>query len=181
MDPILIKPNSSLLNLQYQFIIRREFYTRYSWIIRIGYYFLVWIIFLMSFTLFTNPDTFIALKILLLVLSVLAVVIIAIFSLIMLIRWIKRQYWKKKKIKYIVDNNLNYWLTFDDAQISFSTDIHSSNIKWEYYKYYKEYKDSIYISPHNIYETVAFCRSEIGQTHYDLLKKIVMKRLTALK
>jgi hypothetical protein len=180
MEPILIKPDSSLLNEQYGFLIRREFFVRYNWFKKAGYYFLAWIILLIMFSFLTNSEALVVLKGVLLFTSALAVLASFIFSATILTRWIKRQNWKKARVKHIVESKLTYWLMFDENQISFSTEIHNSNIKWEYYKYYLVHKDSIYIFPESIYEAIVCSKIEIGEISFNRLKEIVAQKLKAL-
>lgn len=180
MNPILIEPVQSVLNEQYQFLIKREFYVKYGWAKKPGVYFLVWLAILTVLNFLTDSNTFITLKVVLLVLTAIACLVVMIFLAVIAFNWFKRQRWKQKTIKDIIENKRTYWLMFDDSQISFSTDMHNSNIKWAHYKYYKEYGNSIYIFPQKIYEAVACSRSELGSENYDQLKEIVQRKLEIL-
>jgi hypothetical protein len=179
MEPILIKPDSSLLNEQYRFLIHREFYIRYNWYKKAVFYLLAWIVLLIGFSFLTDPETLVTFKVVLLFTTALAFVIAVIFALTIIAKWLKRQSLNKARIKDIVENKLNYWLAFDETQISFSTETYGSNIKWEYYKYYKENKDSLYIFPASSYDAIACSKTEIGERNYDLLKDIVIRKLIA--
>ena len=179
MEPILIKPDSSLLNEQYRFLIHREFYIRYNWYKKAVFYLLAWIVLLIGFSFLIDPETLVTFKVVLLFTTALAFVIAVIFSLTIIAKWLKRQSLNKARIKDIVENKLNYWLAFDETQISFSTETYSSNIKWEYYKYYKENKDSLYIFQTSSYDAIACSKTEIGERNYDLLKEIVIRKLIA--
>ena len=179
MQPVLINPDLTLLNRQYQVLIRREFYVRFNWVIKATYLFLGWTAALTCFAVFAGQG-FLTLKIVLFFLTALFAIVAIIFYFSILVIWVKRLNWKKSAIKKVAESKSNYWLKFDDSQISFEADTFSSNIKWEYYKYYQEYKDSIFIFPDSIYDAVFWSRSEIGQENYCRLKEIAEAKLTML-
>ena len=79
-----------------------------------------------------------------------------------------------------MEHQRSYWLSFDESKITFITDNYSSDIKWEYYKYYKENRNSIFLFTESIYDAVACARSEIGDENYESLKAIVTKKITEL-
>lgn len=161
-------------------MIQTEFYTRFKWVIKATYIFLGWVVLLTCFAIFTSLETFFTLKVILFVLTALFAAIAIIFFLFLVGIWLRRLSWKRAAVKDMAENQLNYWLTFDDTHISFGADTYNSNVKWEYYKYYKEHGDSIYIFPDSIYHAIFWSKSEIGQENYDRLKQIAEIKLTAL-
>jgi hypothetical protein len=180
MNPILIEPNQSILDEQYQFLIKREFYVRYSWAKKPGYYFLGWLVALAVFNFITGSNRFVTLKVVLLTVTSLAFLVVLAFATVVVVNWRNRHSWKRKIIRHAIQNKTKYWLTFNESDISFSTDIKNSSIKWEHFKYYKEVGDSIYIFPDKIYESIACSKSEIGIPNYDQLKGIVQEKLEVL-
>lgn len=180
MEPIFIEANQLILNMQHQFLIRREFYVRYSWAKKYGYYFLGWLAAFAILNILTESNIFVTFKVVLLGLTAIAFFVVLIFLVVVTFNWFKRQAWKRQMIRRASQGKMKYWLTFDETYISFSTDVQQTNLKWEYFKYFKEYGDSIYIFPDRIYESIACSKSEIGISIYGRLKGIVEKKLKPL-
>jgi hypothetical protein len=93
----------------------------------------------------------------------------------------KRKHWKLRTIRKLsqVNNAIKFY--FDDKRLLFKTESHTSEIKWEYYKYWVENKDSLFIFPEkNLYEAIYYSKSELGIDNYDNLKRIAGNKLEVL-
>lgn len=93
MQPIKISNKSPDLNLQLEFLIKREFYVAYNRYKKPAYYFLGWIIILLLFS-YLSGDNFVVLKGVLLFVTAVAFLAAVVFITTILIKLLKRNVWK---------------------------------------------------------------------------------------
>jgi hypothetical protein len=179
MQPIKMSHNSPDLESQLSFLIKREFFVRYNRYKRPAYYLLGWIIFLILFSYLTG-ENLIVLKGVLLTVTAIALIPAAGFAAIIFFRLLKRNTWKRTTVLTALKSDKITWITFDDDQISFSSETYTTHVKWDHYKYYREYNNSLFIFSNSLYETLACSRSEFGEQEYESLKIIVSKKLAPL-
>lgn len=178
MEFIEINTATPELKDQLSFLIKREFYVTYYKYKKLPYYLLGFTVLLVGLLLFTNQDDFIVPKVMLLIFIAIGWVVSMIFLFTILIKLYNRNIWMKKAIKEIFKNNTKFQLAFNDEGISFITDTWNSNTKWETYKYYAEYKNSIFIIPANdLYASSFHSKNDLGIDNYERLKAIVSSKL----
>lgn len=180
MQPIKIEHNSADLERQLDFLIKREFITSYGKFRKPVYYFLGWIILLTLFSFLTG-DNFVVLKGILLIVTGLAILAALIFLVSILIKFLNRKAWKRTALEDAAKSNKHYFLSFDEEGIGFSTDTYTSTMKWDYYKYYIEHRDSLFIFPDSIYHAMTCSISDLGTEEYQRLKVIISTKLEVLE
>ncbi|TKK64220.1 YcxB family protein [Ilyomonas limi] len=176
MQPIKIAYNSSSVKAQLEYLIKQEFIASFGNFKKPALYLLGWICFIVPFSYLTR-DNLVVLKGVLLSLTALAVFLAIGLSIPILIKFLKRNAWKRKTLLNLSKNDQYYFLSFDDDQISISTDMYNTNIKWNYYNYYTEFNDSLYLIPKSFYEAIACSRLELGDDSYERLKAILSTKL----
>ena len=166
---------------QLSFLIKKEFYVTYYKFRKYPYFLIGATIILLGLLQFTGVNNFITLK----SVSIFVLIISWIFAIIyittILIKWFKRQLWKQKSIAFSLKPNLGYIFYFDEEKIAFTTPTYKTEFVWEYYKYWVENNNSIFIFPPNsIYDAVYFSTADLGNENYKQLKEIASSKLINL-
>jgi hypothetical protein len=181
MEPILVNSTKDSMKEGINYLIKRDFKKHYHLAKKVGSYLSLLTLIFIGLTVFLKSDnlaTLIAILSYLLILSWIA------FLLILIIYEVKKRKvvrWRDKIIKSNIDNNIEYYLQFDEETITISTDKATSKVKWEYYSYYAEDNDTLHIMPgKNIYESLTFSPAEIGAETLIKLKTITYKKLPLL-
>jgi hypothetical protein len=129
----------------------------------------------------TNSNNLVTLKVVLIFLTALAWLGALIMIVIIIIKRQKRIHWRDTTIKTFLDKDIKGHMTFDNEQITFITDTYKTELKWGYFKYYAEDKNSVFFLPEeNLYGAIYFSTSEIGQDNLNDLKTIAKSKLILL-
>lgn len=181
MEPIELTRFTPNLDDQLSFLIKREMYVRYHNYRKMVY--VVGISLLLVIVLLFLPDTksIIELK----VISIVIFSMLLLFSAILLFGFLvtrqKRNNWKRKAVQGFSPESNLFKFCFDEEKLLFETGSYKSEIKWDYYKYWAENKDSLFIFPErSIYEAIYYSKTELGIDNYDNLKRIVGSKLISL-
>lgn len=178
MESIQINIIKEDLKTQLTFLIRKEFKLTYYRYRKIPYYLLAWTLIIIAISIFTSTETFVVFKAVSLTITALLWVVGLVFLAAILIKRIKRIKWRDNYIKDFDRNTKSFSIAFDEEKITFITETFKSDINWEYYKYYSEDKNSIYIFPErNVYDAIYFSKNELGANNYEILKNIVKTKL----
>lgn len=179
MQPVKIAYNSPSVNTQLEFLIRRDVFPRGNSYKKAFFYLLGWTVVLLAFSYFTE-DSFVVLKAVLLYLTTLALLVFVIIAIVFFVKFQKRSAWKRQALMSLSRNTGFYFLSFDDDQLFIETDTYSSQIKWNYFDYYAEDKDSLFIIPKRLYESIACSKVELGVEEYERLKTLLSSKLSPL-
>jgi hypothetical protein len=178
MQPILINRNKPNLKQQLNFLIRQEFLITYGPHKKLALYLIGTTLIILVVALFSSTDNLIVFKGVSLVLIALAWLVAVAFSVTLLIKWIKRTHWRNKSIDSFLFADTKAYIVFDDDKLTLITDTFKSDIKWEFYKYFREDKTSIYIFPEwNLYEAHYFSAGDIGEENFKQLKSLAKSKL----
>lgn len=128
----------------------------------------------------TENDRLISYKAVFSVLTSLLWAVALLYFLTIFIRRFKRQRWRNKAVAATFCNDFSYYLFFDAEKISYSTSTYKTDLSWEYYKYWSEDKNSIYIFSESTYEGLYYSHRELGIENYERLKDIVALKLISL-
>jgi hypothetical protein len=95
-------------------------------------------------------------------------------------KYLSRKKWKRSTISaYQAEKSTE--LRFDNDSISYRTNKYNTELKWEYFNFFKEHKNSIFIFDNvSIYNALYFSENELGIDNYAKLKTIVIGKLTPL-
>lgn len=181
MKPLELPRATADLNDQLSFLIDREMYVRYYRYRKLMYMVVAFLLLFIESQFLTDTQTVVTAKVATTaILSMLVVFLVMMFFSFLVTRQ-KRKHWKIRTIRKLsqVNNAIKFY--FDDKRLLFKTDSHTSEIKWEYYKYWAENKDSLFIFPEkNIYEAIYYSKAELGMDNYDNLKRIAGSKLQVL-
>ena len=182
MNPIEFKnKNNPDYEAQLSYLIKREFHVTYYRIRRYPYFLLGATVILLGLLQFTEPDNFIVLKSVSIALLTIVWLCSLIYLTAILIKWVKRNLWKKKSIAFAQKNESTYTLYFDEEKISFSGPNYKTELAWEYYQYWTEKNNSIFIfPPGSLYNAIYYSIVDLGVDNYKLLKDIASSKLTEL-
>jgi len=121
------------------------------------------------------------LKVVLIYLTAIAWLVALAVIVAIIIKRQKRIRWRDTTIKSVLGKDEKIHMTFDNEKLTFITDTYKTEIKWDYYKFYTEYKDSIFFIPKdNLYQSISFSFSEIGQNYFNDLIDIAKSKLKPL-
>lgn len=166
---------------QLSFLIRREFYLKYYIYRKIPLYLLAITLAAFAFLSFTNSNSFIALKAIVITLISLMWVIAVLLVIPIVYKWINRQAWKQNVLKNGKNNPGVYKISFDYEKIVFESETSRTELNWEYYKYWLENGNSLFIFPKDsLYDAICYSKSDLGEENYNSLKAIVTEKLTKL-
>jgi amino acid transporter len=181
MEFIQLTQTTSELNNQLTFLIRREFYVKYNKYRKRFFIMAGLILLVLALLTFTEADSFITAKAVSSVIAAVMLLILLFFSVIVLVKWHKKNRWKRRYVKEAFVKTTIFQFAFDEEKLYFVSENYSMNFKWDYYKYYAINKNSIFIfTEKNIYEAVCFSQNEIGIDNYDRLNKIASEKLIPL-
>ena len=168
------------LKNQLSFLIRKEFELSYSKYLKVLYCFLGITIGILALMFLTNPDSLVTLKVMSIVVLVPIWTLGFTLLLIILIELYERFSWRRSVIK-TKESSTPFLFSFDNEALSFVTEDFRSDIKWGYYKYYAENKNSIFMFPEkSLYEAIFYSKTELGQENYEALCSIAASKLIAL-
>jgi hypothetical protein len=126
---------------------------------------------------FIDADSIVSLKAVTYVLTAFALVIAVIIFSIEFFKWQSRIDWKKEHLKRAAEYN-SYIFGFDTDRLKFITHTYQSELKWDYYKYFAEHEQNLFIIPEaNLYQCVFFHMDELGADNYASLKSICEQKL----
>jgi hypothetical protein len=181
MKPLEIPRATPELNDQLSFLIRREMYVKYYHYRKLIYMIAALLLLFIESLFLTETQTVVTLKAATTVMLSMLVVFLVVMFVVFLVNRRKRIHWKARAIRKLSQVNSAIKFYFDDKRLLFKTESHTSEIKWEYYKYWTENKDSLFIFPEkNIYEAIYYSKSELGVDNYDDLKRIAGSKLEVL-
>lgn len=181
MKPLELPRATADLNDQLSFLINREMYVRYYGYRRLMYMVAAFLFLFIESQFLTDTETVVTAKVATKAILSMLVAFLAVMFLVFLITKRKRQLWKIRTIRKLAQVNNAIKFYFDDKRLLFKTESHTSEIKWEYYKYWVENKDSLFIFPEkNIYEAIYYSKAELGIDNYDNLKRIAGNKLEVL-
>jgi hypothetical protein len=180
-EPILINRTATVLKHQLDFLIKREFFVTYYGYKKVLIYFGSWTLAVFGLFTLTDSDILIKLKVVLIALTAISWLVALGVIVTIFIKRQKRIRWRDTTIKSVLSKDEKIHMTFDNEKLTFLTDTHKTEIKWDYYKFYTEYKDSMFFIPKdNLYETISFATSEIGQINFNELIDIAKLKLKLL-
>ena len=182
MEPIeFSNSNNPDHEAQLTYLIKREFYVTYYRLRKYPYYLIAITIIILALLQFTPSDNLIILKSVSIVMLILVWFFTLIFLTTVLIKWYRRNQWKKECLKLTTQKDAIYSFYFDEEKLQFHHATYKTELNWDYYKYWSENKESIFIFPAtNIYEAIYYSVSDLGIENYSLLKGIVSSKLTKL-
>lgn len=181
MEPILINRTSTDLKQQLDFLIKREFFVTYYGYKRVFIYFIGWTLAVFGLSTLTDTNILITLKVVLICLTAIAWLAALAVIVAIIIKRQKRIRWRDTTIKSFLGKDEIIHMTFDNEKLTFLTDTYKTEIKWDYYKFYTEYKGSIFFIPKdNLYNAISFSFSEIGQNNFNDLIEIANSKLEPL-
>ncbi|MDH7460741.1 hypothetical protein QEG73_05605 [Chitinophagaceae bacterium 26-R-25] len=181
MKPLELPRATPDLNDQLSFLIDREMYVRYSRYRRLIYMVAAFLFLFIESQFLTDTQTVVQAKVATTAILSMLVVFLVLMFFSFLVTKQKRKLWKIRTIRKLsqVNNAIKFY--FDDKRLLFKTESHTSEIKWEYYKYWVENKDSLFIFPEkNLYEAIYYSKAELGMDNYDNLKRIAGSKLEVL-
>ena len=171
------------LNAQLAFLIKREFYVTYYKYRKLPYLLIGLVIIFIIALFLPDNDYTVGLKTVTITILLILVLFSILLGLNFLIKKQKRDRWKQSVIQKFLqdDKDKPFKFGFNDDNLFFETETYKSEIKWDYYKYWTESDNSIFIFPsNNIYEAIYYSNSEIGQDNYDKLKQLASIKLKPL-
>jgi len=181
MEPILINRTATDLKQQIDFLIKREVFVTYYGYRKVLIYFFGWTLAVFGLSTLTNTDVLITLKVVLIFLTAIAWLIALVVIVAIIIKRQKRIRWRDTTVKSVLSKDIKIQMAFDTEKITFITDTYRTEIKWDYYKFYTEYKDSMFFIPKDsLYEAICFSPSEIGQINFNELRDIGKSKLKPL-
>jgi len=181
MKPIELPRATADLNDQLSFLIDREMYVRYYRYRKLVYMVAAFLFLFTESQFLTDTQTVVQAKVVTTAILSILVLFLVLKFFSFLVTKQKRKLWKIRTIRKLsqVNNAIKFY--FDDKRLLFKTDSHTSEIKWEYYKYWVENKDSLFIFPEkNLYEAIYYSKAELGMDNYDNLKRIAGSKLEVL-
>lgn len=108
-------------------------------------------------------------------------IIAILFTFPIFLKLLNRYKWKKKSIALAKNETIGYKLYFDQEIISFETPTYKTELSWDYYTYWIENKNSIYIFPKsNLYEALYYSESDLGIEIYLEFKSFAATKLIKL-
>ena len=181
MQPAPVNFSRDSLKHQLNFLIKQEFIIIYSKYRNVPFYLMGVTITVLALIVFTDSDSLIPLKEFLTFILGLAWVLSLLFLTSIVVRLYKRIKWRNKSVGRIKDLAPKLFISFDEEKLSFTTDTYTWEVKWAYYKYYGEDKNSVFLFPEkNIYEATYFSNNEIGVENYHLLRELAKSKLSPL-
>ncbi len=181
MEPILINKDISSVKTEIDYLITRELKSSSKGLRKWMLYLSICSIIIVGLLLIINSEK-IAVPI------AISMYIVGFFWIITLpfgIKYLllksKRKRWRNRIIKHSQDNQSNHYLKFDEEQISVSNELSESIVKWDYFKYYSEYNQVLFIlKEKSLYDTLSFSPLNIGTENLEKLKLIVHTKLIPL-
>ncbi|MFT3674263.1 MAG: hypothetical protein QM781_00050 [Chitinophagaceae bacterium] len=181
MEPILINRSTADLKLQIDFLIKREFFVTYFDYKRVLIYFSGWTLAVLALSTLTDSNNLVTLKVVLIFLTAIAWLVGLVILVTIIIKRQKRVRWRDTTIKSFLAKEIEARMTFDEEKLTFITETYKTEIKWDYYKFYAEHKNSIFFIPEeNLYGALCFSPRSIGQDNFEQLKSIAKTRLKLL-
>jgi hypothetical protein len=182
MEPFLVNMTKPESKRQLNFLIRKEFKSKY-WGWRKPFYYLIGVTSsILVFATLTPSEIWVTLKAVSIFLIGIVWVAVLVFFGVIVIRWFRMIRWRNRYIETAFKSDTEYLLAFDDDKLIFSTPKYRSEVNWSYYRYYAEDEITVYIIPEaNIYQTISLSSLEIDKEYFDLLKKTVKLKLTPLQ
>jgi hypothetical protein len=166
---------------QLNYLIQREFFVEYYGYRKFLYYLIGITLIIIGIFQFTSPDIFLTIKAIFFVMISLSWLITILFALSILFKWLKRRKWKLSSIEFSKNNDLNYKLSFDQEKILIEAPTYKMEFSWEYYSYWAENKNSIFIFPcSNLYDALYYSKSDLGEENYLEFKNIATTKLIRL-
>lgn len=163
------------------FLIKREFFVKYFGYKKIGIYFICGTLAVLALLILTDSNDLVTLKVLSICFATIAWLVGLVILLMIIIRRQKRLVWRNAAVKSILVKEFIAQMAFDEDKLIFITETYKTEVKWDYYKFYTEYKNSIFFIPEkNLYEALYFSPGDIGQSNFDQLKNIAKMRLKLL-
>jgi hypothetical protein len=182
MELILINRSAADLKQQLDFLIKREFFVKYFGYKKIGIYFICATLAVLALLILTDSNDLVTLKVLSICFAAVAWLVGLGILLMIIIKRQKRLIWRNAAIKSILVNEFIAQMAFDEEKLIFITETYKTEVKWDYYKFYAEYKNSIFFIPEkNLYEALYFSPGDIGQANFNQLKNIAKMRLKLLE
>jgi hypothetical protein len=181
MEPILINRTATDIKQQFDFLIKRELFVTYYGYKEILVYFIGWTVAVFGLSTLTNTNVLITLKAILISLTAVVWMIALVIIVAISIKRQKRIRWRDRTIKSFLSKDIKIQMAFDNEKLTFITDTYKTEIKWDYYKFYTEYRNSMFFIPKdNLYEAIGISPSEIGQINFNELREIAKLKLELL-
>ena len=182
MEPIEFKNRENPdYEAQLTYLIKREFLITYNRYRKLPFYLIGASIFVLGIFLLTPSNNLITLKVMLFVFLPLTWIVAILFTFPIFLKLLNRYKWKKKLIALPKNETIGYKLYFDHEIISFKTPTYKTEFSWDYYTYWIENKNSIYIFPQsNLYEALYYSESDLGIEIYLEFKSIAATKLIKL-
>jgi hypothetical protein len=181
LEPILINNSEQTVRIELEYIIKRELNGKFrnltKWYVGLAAASLIfWIV---AENMATDRFATIF-AILIYFLAIIWLVAIGVLIYFLYIRYTRNR-WKSSVVKSVSNYYKSYYLSFDDEKIYFTSDNHSGNLTWKYFKYYHIKDDILFlISENNIYDHMAFSEEEIGRENLSKMLLIAEKKLSPL-
>ncbi len=180
METIQLIKHESDLSVQLDFLISLEFRNVFRKYRTNGIYLVVLTLFIVLLSIFSDDSNYLALK----GVSVIMLTLIWIFALghlvVLLTRYRNRIKWKQGQIQaYSTQATTEFY--FNDEVISYKSDKYDTALKWDYFTYFKEHKNSIFIFDNqNTYQALYFSDRELGIDNFQTFKNIISQKLKPL-
>jgi hypothetical protein len=181
MKPLELPRATPDLNDQLSFLINREMYVRYSRYRRLIYMIAAFFLLFVESQFLSDTQTVVLAKVATTTILSMLIFFLAMTFFVFLVTRQKRKHWKIRTIRKLshVNNAIKFY--FDEKRLLFKTESSMSELKWDYYKYWTEDKNSLFIFPEkNIYEAIYYSKAELGVDNYDNLKRIAENKLQVL-
>ncbi|MDI3320596.1 hypothetical protein [Pinibacter soli] len=181
MKPLELPRVTPELNDQLSFLIRREMYVKYFRYRNLIYMIAALLLIFVELLFLRETQTVVNARVVTIGMLSMLLLFLVIMFFVFLVKKQKRDHWKTRTIRKLSQVNSAIKFYFDEKRLLFKTESHTSEIKWEYYKYWAENKDSLFIIPEkDIYEAIYYSKSELGIDNYDDLKRIAGNKLEVL-
>ncbi len=181
MEPIRLTKYSPELSAQLSYLIGLEFsylYKKYRRELRV---IVMYSILYLCLMLATERYSLLNLKVVFSIITALVWLSLLIAGIVIFIRYFKRISWRNRSVAEAAEKLEYFSLHFDDDGIYFTTTKYKTEINWEYYKYWSEYNNSIFIlNETNIYEALYYSERALGKVEFACLRQIVESKLIKL-
>jgi hypothetical protein len=181
LEPIQVTSRKSDVKRHFNYFIKKEFlitYCRYS---RLPFYLIgVTIITLIIFAVSKTTDLTKS-EFLFLIVTLVFWAFTLLFLFFVLVKLIKRILLRNRTFKKFGETDVNYFIAFDNDKFITIADTFKIETNWEFYRYYSEDKEDVYIYPigRSLYDALCVSKSEIGDVNYSELITIVRSKLVS--
>ena len=182
METLEIKIRESIdYEAQLTFLIKRDFFVTFYKFKYISYYLNGVTLILLGIILFTPHDSLLSLKAVSILMLSFFWICYLVYSITIIYKWYNRNKWKRESITLAKKDESSYKFYFDNEKLSFETSTYKTELTWDYYTYWIENKNSIFLfTKSNIYEALYYSESDLGKTNYLELKNIASEKLEKL-